>query len=179
MMKKRPCWEQARTLFYAIVIAALTACSSTKTIDIKAEGSPSLNRDAKGKPLSVVVHVYQLKNQQAFNRLTMEALSSGKPESELLGDSLISSKELTFLPGGKVTLEDVTIEKDAQFIGVVGFFRRPDAHFWRLLYDADAVRSKDLSFRAADCHLEAIKPKALTMPGQPSPAKADCAASRN
>ena len=26
----------------------------------------------------------------------MEALASGKPESELLGDSLISSKELTF-----------------------------------------------------------------------------------
>lgn len=78
-----------------------------------------------------------------------------------------------------MTLDDVTIEKDAQFIGVVGFFRRPDPNFWRLLYDADTVRSKDLSFRAAECHLEAIKPKALTMPGQPSTPKVDCAASRN
>ncbi|MCD5363302.1 type VI secretion system lipoprotein TssJ [Chromobacterium aquaticum] len=179
MTKKRPRWQRAAVLFSAVVIATLTACSSTKNIDIKAEGTPTLNRDAKGKPLSVVVHVYQLKNQQAFNRLTMEALASGKPESELLGDSLISSKELTFLPGGKVTLDDVTIEKDTQFIGVVGFFRRPDPNFWRLLYDADTVRSKDLSFRAAECHLEAIKPKALTMPGQPSTPKVDCAASRN
>ena len=41
-----------------------------------------------------------------------------------------------------MTLDDVTIEKDAQFIGVVGFFRRPDPNFWRLLYDADTVRSR-------------------------------------
>ena len=77
-----------------------------------------------------------------------------------------------------MTLDDVTIEKThSSSVSSVSSAVHPN--FWRLLYDADTVRSKDLSFRAAECHLEAIKPKALTMPGQPSTPKVDCAASRN
>ncbi|WP_230370611.1 type VI secretion system lipoprotein TssJ [Paludibacterium denitrificans] len=79
-------------------ILVLAACAGPKLVNITGEGSKSMNRDAQGKPLSVVVHVHHLRNTEAFNRLTMEAMVGGKSETELLGNTLISSKEITLIP---------------------------------------------------------------------------------
>ncbi|OWY37114.1 type VI secretion system-associated lipoprotein [Xenophilus sp. AP218F] len=160
----------------SILFAAtlLTACAGPKTIEINSQASAQLNQAGTGKPLSVVVNIYQLKSPDLFNRLTVESINSGKPVAELLGDTVVASKEMILVPGAKQELEE-TIKEEARYVGVVGNFRQPDRHYWRLLYDADRVRSKDLKFMAAECYLKAVKPEALAIPGQPpATAKIDC-----
>lgn len=154
-------------------ILVLAACAGPKLVNITGEGSKSMNRDAQGKPLSVVVHVHHLRNTEAFNRLTMEAMVGGKSETELLGNTLISSKEITLIPGGKFSEPD-TIEEETHYIGVVGFFRQPDTGYWRLLYTADAVKRDGLNFKAADCYLLPSRTKNIAIPGQSTRPPSDC-----
>ncbi|WP_293766825.1 type VI secretion system lipoprotein TssJ [uncultured Aquitalea sp.] len=164
-------------LLKALPLLALAACGGPKLVNIAGEGSKGMNRDAQGKPLSVVVHVYQLRSADAFNRMTMDALLGGKSEGDLLGNSLISSKEVTLIPGGKLA-EQETIGEETRYVGVVGFFRQPDTGYWRLLYTADAVKSDGLNFKAADCYLVPVRTKNTAIPGQSAEPPVDCSGRR-
>lgn len=164
-----------RAALVATLAIFASACSGPSAVTYQGQAGPNINRDERGRPLSVVVHVHQLKSSQAFSRLTSEALASGKSEAELLGADLLASRELVLLPGSKFEVEE-EIREDTRYIGVVGFFRRPDPQFWRLLLDADAVRSKDLQLKVEDCYLQAIKPLHTPIPGQPKVFRASCPA---
>lgn len=172
-MRKRPITHCLHLLLKALPVLALAACGGPKLINVTGEGSKGMNRDAQGKPLSVVVHIYQLRNADAFNRMTMDSLLSGKPEADLLGNSLISSKEVTLIPGGKLA-EQETIGEETRYVGVVGFFRQADPAYWRLLYAADAVKSDGLNFKAADCYLLPVRTKNTAIPGQPAQIPSIC-----
>ncbi|WP_106075874.1 type VI secretion system lipoprotein TssJ [Chromobacterium amazonense] len=166
-------WHKVILLPLVAALSFLNGCAGPKNITISSEASAKLNRDRQGKPLSVVVQVYQLKNDQAFKLLTPDLLASGKPIQNVLGADVISNKELVFLPGDKKEL-DISILEDANYVGVIGYFRQPNPHFWRLLYDAGRVRSKDLKFKIGDCYLQAIKPESLALPDQAKTAKIEC-----
>ena len=171
-------WQKTCMIFAALALPLLGGCGGPKNITLSTEASQMLNRDKHGKPLSVVVQVYQLKSDQEFKLLTPDLLASGKPIENVLGSSVLSRKELLFVPGGKQEM-DITIDEGANFVGVIGYFRQPNPQFWRLLYDANRVRSKDLKFKVADCYLQAIKPEALQLPDQPKSGAVECPASRN
>lgn len=163
--------------FMAISCALLlVACASSgpKPFKIHGEADPSLNRDSSGKPLSLVLRLYQLKTPDEFNRLTFDSLVSGKSDAELLGTSMLSQNEFMLLPGKTLGLDD-KIAEEAKYVGIVGFFRKPDPQFWRVLVSAEDIRdAKELSFKAQDCFLQVIQPKTQSIPGQPAVFKADC-----
>ncbi|WP_091191492.1 type VI secretion system lipoprotein TssJ [Formivibrio citricus] len=166
--------------YFLLVIAGactLCACSGPKPMAIHGSADHLLNVDANGKPLSVVLRVYQLSSRNAFGRLTFEAINSGKTDMELFGNELISREEIVLLPGQALKLEQ-TVAKETSHVGVVGFFRSPDPHFWRVLVDADDVRKKTLSFQVHNCAIRLISPKAPPLPGQPATFKAECAPQR-
>lgn len=157
-------------------LSIFTACASKGPVELKMQGeaAPVVNRDVNGKSLSLVLHVYQLKNKDEFNRLTFDALATGKPAAELLGNSLITQSEFILLPGKESTLP-FTLQADAQYVGVVGFFRKPDAQFWRVLVSAEEMRNaKKIAIKAQDCYLHITSPKTELIPGQAAQFKADC-----
>jgi len=154
-------------LFCASMLVWLTACASGPSdADISGKVAHAINPDEQGRPLSLVIHVYQLKSRQSFDQLTSDNLNSGKSDADLLGSDLISSTEMLAIPGVALS-QKLTIQPNTEFIGVVGFFRIPDPNFWRLLFSADAVRSKDLSFKVAHGYLQPVLPSQLAIPGQP------------
>ena len=158
------------------IFSTLNACSSSGPIELKMQGEASsiINRDSSGKSLSLVLHIYQLKSVDQFNRLTFDTLSNGKTPAELLGGTLVTHSEFILLPGKTSTLP-ITLQAETQFIGVVGFFRKPDSQFWRALVSGQALRdSKTLSIKAQDCYLQIIKPNPLLIAGQSATFKADC-----
>ena len=166
----------SRLVIAITIISAISACSSSGPVELKLQGdaNPILNRDRTGKSLSLVLHIYQLKNAEEFNRLTFDTVSSGKTPTELLGNALVTHSEFVLLPG-KINSLPITLQTDAQFIGVVGFFRKPDTQFWRALISGQALRdSKELTIKAQDCYLQIVKPKTQLIPGQPTTLKADC-----
>ncbi|XZG71807.1 type VI secretion system lipoprotein TssJ [Chitinibacteraceae bacterium HSL-7] len=161
---------RAKALFFCAFVLTLSACTSTKPVDVqlKTASEAGLNQDARGRSLSVVLRVYQLTDGEAFKKLTFEDISTGKTDEALLGSSLISRSEVILLPGQPVPAPE-NIKANTKFVGLVGVFRQPDAHFWRYLIDAKQIRKKDgLELKARDCALELISPVYEPIPGQPA-----------
>ncbi len=156
-------------------VLVLAGCASgPKTYEIKGEADPIVNRDISGKPLSVVVHVYQLKDASEFSKLTFDTLASGRTAAELLGQDLLEKNEIMMVPGAKYASTD-KLKEDTKHVGIVAFFRQPDPHYWRLLVDADKVRSDGLNFKVQDCYISLLSGKPTLIPGQPAQAKPTCA----
>lgn len=162
-------------LAFASCLSLLGGCASTapQPYEIKANADQVMNRDISGKPLSVVVRLYQLKQEKEFDQLTFDLATSNRTDAELFGDSLLQRSELLLVPG-TMHASTETILPDTKYLGVVAFFRKPDAHYWRFLIDAQQVRSKGLNFQALDCYLRLKDIKAAPIPGQPTDAKPAC-----
>lgn len=158
-----------RTLLIGIGMACLvatTGCATgPKSYELKAVADPVINRDAAGRPLSVVVHMYQLKDADEFSKLTLDTLASGRPLPEQLGRDLLEVSEVMLVPGSEQT-RNARILEETRHIGIVAFFRQPDPHYWRLLVDAEQVRRKGIDFRVQDCFLSLTSPKPVLIPGQ-------------
>lgn len=166
------------TLTIAVSLLTLQGCASAPehvpvAYEVRANADAIINRDVSGQPLSVVVRLYQLKQAKEFNSLTFDLATSNRTDAELFGDSLIQRSELLLVPG-TTHISTQSISPDAKFLGVVAFFRRPDAHYWRYLIDANQVRSKGLNFQALDCYLQLKNTLVTTIPGQPLDARPAC-----
>lgn len=152
---------------------------------IRAAGDKVINRDEGGNALSVVVRLYQLKDRKAFSKLTLEELSSGKSDEELLGSDLVNRSEVVVMPGQRAT-HAAQLLPDARFVGVVAMFRQPDLDHWRYLVPADRIRSNSsglttalgnlfsesdkatsgLLFTVRDCSIVILAPEPELLPGQ-------------
>lgn len=134
--------------------------------EVKGTADKLLNLDASGRPLSLVIRTYQLKDKQEFSKLTYEVISSGRQESELLGAELNAPiAEYVLVPEAQISNKEEW-KQGTRYIGVVGFFRTPDEQAWRFLLNADDVRRNGLSFAASNCYLTIAKPVPVAIPGQ-------------
>jgi len=140
---------------------------------LKGLADESVNLDVTDLPLSVVVRVYQLRGREEFARLGFEALTGGRSDAALFPKDLVNVNELVLVPGTTQELNDKLLP-ETKFVGVVGFFRRPEPQYWRFLVDARAVRTEGLTFRAKHCYLTAIAPRAEPLSGQVAGGKPDC-----
>ena len=78
------------------------------------------NPDSSGRPSPVVLRVYQLKQEGAFNDADYFALTD--KEQETLGPSLVAREEYELQPGDTRAFE-LKIAPEAHFLGAsVGFF---------------------------------------------------------
>ena len=162
----------------AACITLLSGCAVVPTpYEIRANADPVINRDIMGNPLSVVVRLYQLKQSKEFNQLTFDLASSNRSDAELFGDSLLKRSEIVLVPGTSHSSTE-TLLAETKFLGVVAFFRRPDAHYWRFLIDADQIRKKGLSFRVRDCYITLKDNTPVPIPGQAMDAKPVCIEAR-
>lgn len=163
-----------RIVLLSLLSLALAACASKPVpVEFRAVADDALNLDEQGRPLSLVFRVYQLRDAEAFQRLTYESLNEGKPDADLFGTSLVSRSEHVMLPGQPATLP-TSIAPETKFLGVVGFFRRPDSQQWRFLFDRESVLKKGLTVRAHSCHMQFEAPRPLALAGQDLSRAADC-----
>lgn len=167
-----------RLLRMALVLLVLAqgACSSApKSYGVRGAGDVILNRDAGGNSLSVVVRIYQLKDAREFAKLTFDTLADGRSETGLLGAAVLEKTDVIIVPGGNYSGLEKLLD-ETRFVAIVGFFRRPDAHYWRQLADAETVRRQGLSFRVQDCYVVLTGTEAIALPGQPTDARPTCGA---
>ncbi|MDR3087939.1 MAG: type VI secretion system lipoprotein TssJ [Azoarcus sp.] len=131
---------------------------------LKGVADLNINRDIYGKSLSVVVRVYQLRDKNEFARLSFESAAS-RSDSELFPKELVAVNEIVLVPGEARELVDKLLP-ETRYVGAVGFFRQPDAQFWRFLVNARAVRNEGLNFTLQDCYFAAIQPQPEPVTGQ-------------
>jgi type VI secretion system VasD/TssJ family lipoprotein len=86
------------------------------------------NPDASGRGTSVVVRVYQLKSNAAFNGADFFPLYDD--DKKLLGPEMITRDEFVLSPSERRTI-DVVFSDETRFIGVVAAFRDIRNAQWR------------------------------------------------
>jgi type VI secretion system protein VasD len=99
------------------------------TLDV----SRDVNPDANGRPSPVVVHVYQLRGDAAFQRVEFFDLMDDSVKA--LGEVLISRDEFSLQPGERRML-DVTVANEAAFVGVAAEYRAFRTAEWRAIVPA-------------------------------------------
>jgi len=172
-MAKR--WKSLTTAVVAGLI--VLGCSKPVAAPVSAQfqviAEARINPDSMGNSLSVGVRLFELKDLVEFSKLTLEAANSDKTPSELIGPALVSFSEFTAVPGGS-SPRTVVLQPQTKFLAVVALYRKPDAHFWRVVLPADSLRKSN--GKAVAIHVNANKltvtgaPLQL-LPGQPDPSK--------
>ena len=145
------------------VVMALSACGITdrasKRVDdtwagdmlfgdkekviLTADGGNQLNPDESGRPLSVVLRVYQLTSLERFASIDADALWDNPQQA--LGNTLIDSQEITLLPGmGQI--DQWPLNKGTGYVGVAAFFRSDEKSHWKVAFDANSLRKDGIWF---------------------------------
>lgn len=107
---------------------AFTTQVKTMSVDLVARSS--LNANVTGQSLSTVVRFYQLKDRKAFEQLDYRQLQTN--DLEALKPDLLATKDIVLRPGAAASVNE-PMKDDAQFVGVVAFFREPDQEsVWKL-----------------------------------------------
>lgn len=149
-----------RTLFSLVMLAALGGCGLVQTV---ADGTAStvksifytqvntlhldfsartaLNTqaaDMNALSAPTLVRVYQLRDSKAVEQATYDDLLSA--DDQLLASALLDKRTLVVKPEEGAQL-NVPMDKDAQFVTVVGLFRSPDTQLntWRLTLARDEL----------------------------------------
>jgi type VI secretion system protein VasD len=157
-----------RALRWAAValVLGVSACSfgPRKDVGIRAEAQSSLNRDDQGRPLSVVLRIYQLRDAGEFSRAPFEQLA--RRDREVLGADLIDRREVVMIPDA--TFSDVQkLADNTRFVGVMAMFRRPDTRMWRYVFDRKDFDRGGIAFRLEDCAIRVMAGKPLAVEGDP------------
>lgn len=149
-----------RTLFSLVMLAALGGCGLVQTV---ADGTAStvksifytqvstlhldfsartaLNTqtaDMNALSVPTLLRVYQLRDRKAVEQATYEELLGA--DDQLLASALLDKRTLVVKPEEGAQL-NVPMDKDAQFVTVVGLFRSPDTQMntWRLTLARDEL----------------------------------------
>lgn len=109
-----------------IAAPAETRTKSAMTLVASADTNP----DASGRPSPIVVRVYQLKTDAAFKGADFFALYDD--DQKVLGQELITRDEYVLAPAERKTI-DVSLSRDARFIGALAAFRDRNAQSRTLL----------------------------------------------
>ncbi|WP_232451773.1 type VI secretion system lipoprotein TssJ [Burkholderia ubonensis] len=114
--------------------------AKVKQMNLVIESRAALNPNEQGQSLPVVMHVYQLKDARAFERAGYAQLLGNEralPKADLLG-----RMEATLEPGAMIKLS-APMAGDAQYVGVVAFFRNQSNAEWQVLIPKSLWRNTD------------------------------------
>lgn len=113
--------------------------SSADKLVLTSDAGNHLNPDEAGKPLSVVLRVYQLTSLERF--ATVNADSLWLEPQKALGSTLVDSRELTLRPGiGQV--DTIVLPASIGYVGVAAFFRNEKDSRWKVAFDAKSLRKE-------------------------------------
>jgi type VI secretion system protein VasD len=97
-------------------------------VSIRAAGR--LNPSESGESLATTVRLYQLKDVSKLQAASLEQIFDN--DRAVLGDDLVSVKEITLYPGEEAT-PSLSRREGAVFLAVVAFFRHPAGAQWRVV----------------------------------------------
>lgn len=152
--------------------------TQVKTMNVDLAAREAVNEAASGQPLSTVVRFYQLKDAKTFAQLTYVQLQTD--DLALLKADLLATKDVVLRPGASASVAE-PMNADAQYVGVVAFFREPsqDAD-WKLAIPKKqwkktdpvkiAVNGRELVVVGADPQPVKHQAPEQSMPASPKPA---------
>lgn len=110
-----------------------------RSMKLRLAASDSLNVDAAGRSLSLVVRIYKLRSTTAFLNAPYETFGNNTKEKETLADELIESREIVLLPGHQQQISE-RWAREATHVGVVALFRAPAPQRWRYAFELETFQ---------------------------------------
>jgi type VI secretion system protein VasD len=141
-----------------VMLITLSACHSfgkrqtRQATSVELRIDDKLNPDDLGRPLSMVVRLYELRQREAFEKLTLHDLANVADETRLLGQDLIGRHEFILTPGTKRTIE-WTPQAETTHMAWVGFYRNPKAQPWRQIVSVQQLDPKPMQLWVGACGL--------------------------
>lgn len=117
------------------------ALQAPRHVALHLQAAPRLNVSAGGQSLALVVRIYKLRQNGAFENAPLAAFLDPSNEKQALGADLLEVRELTMVPGQQLDLDEA-VTREAGYLGVVALFRAPAPQRWRVAFAAaDAERN--------------------------------------
>ena len=118
------------------IAAQIGACASKSpppptSIAAKVIAASDANQDASGRPLPIVVRIYELKSSGSFEAADFFALYN--QDREILGADLLAREEVSLQPGNWREINRPT-DPAANYLGAIGAFREIDGANWRAVH---------------------------------------------
>lgn len=141
-----------RLTAFAVLLGILSSCGGSKnpTLRLNFQPGPDCNN---GNP--VVVWVYQLRSDAAFQSLSAE-LFAKNPQQALDADKVAEPQEYTLRPGQILSLGKLKFAEETQFIAVLADFYQPDGDQWRISLPIEAIDGKQVVVRCASSALAVV-----------------------
>ena len=119
----------------------------------------AINQDDAQQSMPLRLNILQLSTRQRFDNAEYSSLLA-QPD-RVLKESLVAQRQLSVMPGQSVSL-DMPMEKQAQFVAVVGLFRQPDRErgTWKRVLsreELDADSPRTIEVRDNTLNLELLK----------------------
>jgi len=126
---------------------ALSACASSGEpkpkepirLDMRVNALPDVNPDDRGRAAPIVVRIYELKNDGAFNAADFFTLQTR--DKTALADDVVKRDELQLRPGEHQTLVRRP-DPATTTIGVIAAYRDLPNAVWRAVYTMPAAPDK-------------------------------------
>lgn len=109
-----------------------------ETLHLTFTARSAINADDAQQSMPLRIRVLQLNDRKTFDNTEYTDLLT-QPDL-VLKDSLLAQRQLIVYPDQTVNL-DIPVDKKAQFVAVVGLFRKPDRTrgTWKLLLSRDSL----------------------------------------
>ncbi|WP_322022518.1 type VI secretion system lipoprotein TssJ [Burkholderia sp. BCC1977] len=131
-----------------------------KVLKVDLTARAALNPDEAGRPTSVAVRVYQLKDRKAFDQSSYDDLL--KNDRALLAQDWQADTSAVVNPGASASLSQ-PMQRDTNFVAIVAFYRNPgDNGGWKRVVEKKKLDAeKPLKLELSKNDLQA----AGTVPG--------------
>lgn len=126
-------WQSAA----GVVLLSLAACSTTPAqreqmkLDLAVTAKDTVNPDDKGRPSPVLVRVYELKTDGAFENADYFSLETA--DKALLTQDLLARDEFILRPGESRDIER-KLNPDTQALGILVGYRELGKATWRAVH---------------------------------------------
>lgn len=148
-----------KCLFLAYLAVVVSGCAVANYVvdpytNIRFEAKDNVNPDASGRSSPLVLRVYELRSAEAFESAGFFDLYD-EPEGVLDRD-LLSQSEIVLRPG-IVRLHEMTVDKKAEYIGIIAAFQNIEEAEWKLVLDASPKGYKDINILIDKLELQRVK----------------------
>ena len=143
-------------LFLALLCCCMLSACGKPAINLSVASQPNVNPDFNGRPSPVIVKMYELRQNVAFN--AADFLPLFETPLQVLGADLIAADELVFIPGEarKVKYE---LDRNTQYIGLVAGFRQMERGVWRIIKPVDSESANWVAMELSDTSIILVPDK--------------------
>lgn len=129
----------------ALLLGCGTPAPKPTRVEASILAAADLNPSVNARPSPVLMRVYELRSQTAFNQADFMTLYQSDQAS--LAADLVAREEMMLQPGEKRSLNK-QLAAETRFIGVVAAYRDLERAIWRAVVPVTPGQQQNLTIRA-------------------------------